>query len=225
MQANYDPIAKYYDPLSRLIFGDSIRRSQQFLLEAIPAGSNILIVGGGTGWILEDIMMQHQSGLNITYVEQSAKMMELSLKRDIGNNKVNFECQAIQNISLKGFYDVIILPFLLDNFTYPNIDRIIRKIEFNVTEDGSWLYADFTLKTENHWKKIMLKMMYSLFGRLCNLETYALPNSEACFLKNNYQVIHEATFFSGFISSIIYQKVNRNSRIIIPKSKIRNHKS
>ncbi|HSJ67453.1 MAG TPA: hypothetical protein VK921_07255 [Anditalea sp.] len=218
MQANYDPIAKYYDPLSRIIFGDSIRRAHQFLLEAIPSGSNILIVGGGTGWILEDIARQHNSGLNITYVEQSVKMMELSLKRDIGNNKVKFECQSIQNVILKGFYNVIILPFLLDNYTYPNIDRIIRKIESNVTEDGNWMIADFTLKTGNLWKKIMLKMMYGLLGPLCNLETYTLPDAEAFFLNNDYQVVHQDSFFSGFICSIIYQKAKQNSNKINHKS-------
>jgi len=225
MYANYDPIAKYYDPLSRLIFGKSIRRSQQFLLEAIPAESTILIVGGGTGWILEDISARHQSGLNITYVEQSVKMMEISKRRYVGLNRVVFRCQPIQSASLRGRFDVVIVPFLFDNFSPFTINHVFQKIDLLLNADGLWLFADFTSKAEKPWTKILLKLMYTIFGPLCNLETSSLPDSAASFQNNNYKIVREALFYKGFISSIIYRKTNPDSSIFKPNFEIIHQKS
>src|ERR1700761_821282 len=108
MAANYDNSAWFYDRLSRLIYGKALVRSQVYLLRYIPAGSIILIAGGGTGWILEEISKLHPSGLKITYVEISERMMALSRKRDIGGNQVNYVNKPVENVKAELPYDVVI---------------------------------------------------------------------------------------------------------------------
>ena len=49
MPANYDNSAWFYDRLSRVVYGKAIVRAQVYLLKEIPAGSTVLIAGGGTG--------------------------------------------------------------------------------------------------------------------------------------------------------------------------------
>jgi len=90
MRNNYDRIARYYDVLSRMVFFRAQLKAQIDQLHFIPANSSVLIVGGGTGWILEEIAKVHSSGLRITYVEISAKMLDLSRKRKVGANEVTF---------------------------------------------------------------------------------------------------------------------------------------
>src|ERR1700744_542206 len=97
MAANYDNSAWFYDRLSRLVYGKALIRSQIYLLKHIPKNSNILIAGGGTGWILEEIVKIHPSGLTITYVEVSANMMDLSKKRNVQSNKVTFIYEPVEN--------------------------------------------------------------------------------------------------------------------------------
>ncbi|KEO73787.1 class I SAM-dependent methyltransferase [Anditalea andensis] len=206
MRANYDTIAKYYDFFSRIVFGRSIRKSQLYLLQHIRPGTTILIIGGGTGWILEDITALHASGLRITYVEQSVSMMERSQKRNIGSNKVKFECKPIQDCTLIGRYDVVLVPFLFDNYAVASIELIIQTIEPHLTGTGVWLYADFTLHNCRIWTKLLVKLMYLIFKPICNLEVRTLPDISFCFDRNHYSAIHEASFYSGFISSIVYQK-------------------
>ncbi|RZL54089.1 MAG: methyltransferase type 12, partial [Pedobacter sp.] len=72
---NYDKIANQYDTLSRLVFFKSQVNAQINQLHNIPKDSSVLIVGGGTGWILEEIVKLHPSGIKIIYVEISAKML------------------------------------------------------------------------------------------------------------------------------------------------------
>ncbi|RZL39782.1 MAG: methyltransferase domain-containing protein [Pedobacter sp.] len=110
---NYDKIANYYDSLSRLVFGKSQLNAQINQLKNIKKNSSILIVGGGTGWILEEIGKRHPSGLKITYVEISAKMLALSKDRDYGANSVLFIHSSIEDFNLGDHFNIILTPFLL----------------------------------------------------------------------------------------------------------------
>jgi len=116
MAANYNNSAWFYDRASKLVYGRALVRAQVYLLRSIPAQSKILIVGGGTGWILEEIAKIHPSGLKITYVEVAPKMMALSKKRKPDDNGVDFINDAVENVALQNDYDVVITPFLFDNF-------------------------------------------------------------------------------------------------------------
>ncbi|WP_029204172.1 class I SAM-dependent methyltransferase [Pedobacter agri] len=110
---NYDKIANYYDSLSRLVFGKSQVNAQINQLKSITKNSSILIVGGGTGWILEEIGKRHPSGLKITYVEISAKMLVLSKDRDYGANSVLFIHSSIEDFNLEDHFNIILTPFFV----------------------------------------------------------------------------------------------------------------
>jgi ubiquinone/menaquinone biosynthesis C-methylase UbiE len=177
MQGNYDAVAGFYDPLSRLVFGKEIQRAHAFLLEAVPANARILIIGGGTGWILEDLGKLHNQGLHITYVEQSEKMMRRSRRRHAGDNQVTFIQAPIQAAVLDQRYDVVITPFLFDNFSAKTLEEVFGKIDFYLKGGGLWLFADFQLVRDNSRQKVLLKLMYLFFGLLCNIEASRLPDT------------------------------------------------
>jgi ubiquinone/menaquinone biosynthesis C-methylase UbiE len=205
MPANYDNAALFYDKLSRLIFGEALIRSQVYLLPFIPAGANILIVGGGTGWILEEIAKVHPSGLDITYVELSAKMTALSRKRKVGDNQLVFVNDAIENVRLDADYDVVITPFLFDNFTEGNLPEVFGHIHQALKQNGLWLCTDFQI-TGALWQKALLKSMYLFFKLLCGIETTKLPDITTQFAKHGYKKKSAKTFFADFMMSTQYQK-------------------
>src|SRR6202012_5694534 len=99
----------------------------------------------GTGWILEEIAKVHSSGLVITYVEVAANMMKLSQKRNAGDNEVVFINEAIENVPLANEFDVVITPFLFDNFTEENLQKIFKHIDKSLNPGGIWLITDFRL--------------------------------------------------------------------------------
>jgi ubiquinone/menaquinone biosynthesis C-methylase UbiE len=207
MPVNYDSIANVYDSLSRLIYGKHIVDAQVDLLKYIPKGSKVLIVGGGTGWILESIAELHSQGLEIDYVESSAKMLLLSQKKNCKGNIVNFIHKQIETCILSKQYDVIITPFLFDNFTGEAIDIAFQKMDESLVGKGLWLYVDFVSKEEQNalWQKFLLKMMYLFFGLISNVEIGELINMEPYFSKS-YQKEYEAKYFQKFIRSAVYRK-------------------
>ena len=205
MAANYDNSAWFYDRLSRMIYGKNLIRSQVYLLTHIPEGSNILIVGGGTGWILEEITKLYPSGLNITYVEISAKMMALSRKRDTGDNQVVYMNEAVENVNFQTNFDVVITPFLFDNFTEQTQEKVFAHIHSYLKSGCLWLNADFQL-TGKWWQAFLLGSMLLFFRLICGIESKQLPDTEKIFERHGYNVTDQKTFFGDFILSTIYQK-------------------
>jgi ubiquinone/menaquinone biosynthesis C-methylase UbiE len=205
MSANYNNSAWFYDRLSRVIYGRALIKAQIYLLKFIPANAAILIAGGGTGWILEEIAKRHPSDLDITYVEVAPNMMALSKKRHAGSNKITFINNAIENISLPHNFDVIITPFLFDNFTEQTLQKVFEHIHPSLKTNGLWLNTDFQL-TGKWWQKALLKSMFLFFKILCNIEASKLPDIEKHFTQHGYKAFSQQTFFKDFIISTAYQK-------------------
>ncbi len=205
MAANYNNSAWFYDALSRVVYGRSLVRAQVWLLEYVPENANILIVGGGTGWILEELTRVHPSGLTITYVEVAANMVALSKKRITGNNHVSFITNAIENVVLPMDFDVVITPFLFDNFTEQTLQRVFCHIHKALKPGGIWLNCDFQL-TGRWWQNVLLKTMFVFFRVICKIEASQLPDINTRFEEKNYKMVDEKTFFGKFVLSRVYKK-------------------
>jgi ubiquinone/menaquinone biosynthesis C-methylase UbiE len=207
MPANYDNSASFYDRLSRLVFGKALVNAQTWLLPRIPENATVLIVGGGTGWILEEITKLHPSGLNITYVEISAKMMALSRKRGTGANNIEFINKAVENAGLPADFDVVITPFLFDNFTEESLTGIFQHIRQTLKPGGMWFNIDFQL-TGKWWQYVMLKSMLLFFKVLCGVPSWRLPDVGKQFGKFGYEVVDEKNFFGDFVVSRMYKNAH-----------------
>ena len=208
MAANFNNSAWFYDRLSRLVYGRAVINAQVYLMQYIPADSKILIVGGGTGWILEIITNVHASGLSITYVEVSANMMALSKKRNAGANQVVFITDAIENIFLPADFDVVITPFLFDNFTEQTTEQVFDHIHALLKPNGLWLNCDFQL-TGKWWQGLLLRSMILFFRIVCNIEASRLPDIEKYFEQHDYKTIAGQTFFGDFIISKVWRGIGR----------------
>jgi SAM-dependent methyltransferase len=205
MPANYDNSASFYDKLSRLVFGKALVNAQAWLLPQIPKNANILIVGGGTGWIFDEITKLHPSGLSITYVEISAKMMALSRKRNFGANTVEFINKAVEDAGLPADFDIAITPFLFDNFTEDTLPGIFQHIHQSLKPGGLFLYTDFQL-TGKWWQYAMLKSMLLFFKVLCGVPSWRLPDVSKQFGKFGYEVMDEKNFFGDFVVSRVCKR-------------------
>jgi ubiquinone/menaquinone biosynthesis C-methylase UbiE len=207
MPNNYNGIARFYDFLSRLIFQRTIVEAQVGLLKQIPANSSVLIVGGGTGWVLEELAKIHSKGIEITYVEKSGEMIKLAKKKNYKKNKVEFIHQGIEEYIADKKFDVILTAFLFDNFLIDKIEFVFSKLDALLKQRGFWLFADFRNDDRRgpFWQKLLLKTMYLFFKITCNIETPHLVNMDS-FFTGEYNKIFEAFYFSRFIKASIYSK-------------------
>ncbi|GLU55698.1 class I SAM-dependent methyltransferase [Dyadobacter frigoris] len=208
MDTDFDIVARPYDFISRLVFGDALVRAQVSLLFQISPESRILIVGGGTGWILEEISKIHPSGLEIIYVESSSKMIELSKNRIRKNNNISFINAPIESYQIEKLFDVIITPFFFDLFKNDKIEILFSGLNEKLKKDGLWLYTDFvpTKYQTKIWQKLLLKTMYLFFGILSKVEASELVDMDFYFTEK-YSKISDRWFYGKFVRSITYKKI------------------
>ncbi|TBO40062.1 class I SAM-dependent methyltransferase [Pedobacter kyonggii] len=207
MNNNYDKIAGHYDALSRLVFFKSQVNAQINQLPYIQEGNSILIVGGGTGWILEELS-KICTGLKIVYVEISAKMIALSQKRNYKNNHVEFVNIGIEDFKTDVLFDAILTPFLFDNFAEQRAAKVFEQLNEYLKKDGLWFLVDFSLnKTNgNWWKWLLLRSMYGFFKLLDIVEAHQLIDMNPYFLKASYLTVEERLYYGGFIKATIFRK-------------------
>jgi hypothetical protein len=204
MERSYNAVAWFYDRLSRLLLGRAPLNAQLYLLGAIPANSNLLIIGGGTGWILESLAALHPSGLTITYIDASSKMVAIAQRRKTGANKITFITEYVERARLDGVYDVVLTPFLFDNFKEDSLDKIFAHIDSHSGAVTRWLWCDFR-STDSVWQKAVLATMYLFFRAFCAIEATHLPHIEACFRRHGYRAVENKTFMNGFIIAGVYK--------------------
>ncbi len=205
---NYDPIARYYDWLSRLFFGRSEIDAQVGMLKYVAAGSRVLIVGGGTGWILEELAAIHPAGLRIVYVEPSGKMMDLSRNRNYGENDVVFVQLPVEQWVTEERFDVILTGFVFDNFTADRTGFVFRLLDGLLRGGGYWLFAEFCLQkgVGKFWQALMLKTMYWSARLVCRVEASQLTDAEPLFAAAGYRQLERAYYYARFIKAIVYEK-------------------
>jgi SAM-dependent methyltransferase len=229
---NYDIIARRYDFLSRLIFRQAQVRAQAELLCRLGDGTKVLIVGGGTGWILEALAAVRPSGLEITYVEISGNMLELARKRDYRQNDVVFVHapieqwvpapraakggqaeHAVTGEGAEGMatgerFDSILTGFLFDNFSPGRAGRVFHLLDSMLEKGGAWLFTDFFYQKGRGrlWQGLLLKAMYLFFGLVSKVEAKELTDMVPFFTGAGYREVYAAFHYGGFIKAIAYQK-------------------
>ncbi len=201
MESNFDKVAGTYDGLARLIFGNSIKKSQVHFLNRIPDSAKVLIVGGGTGWILEELGSIKEN-LSIDYVDSSNKMMELSKSRNAGGNHVNFIKGSYHQIQ-SGSYDTIITNFFLDVFDEVELASAIEHFTKLLSDKGIWICTDFQ-KTGRLYHKVLLWSMHRFFNMLANLQAKKLADFRKLLLNQGLQENERKEYFNGLIYSAIY---------------------
>lgn len=203
----FSKLSGIYDSIATIVFGQAILISQKAHLESIPSGSNILIVGGGTGKILTEILSNNPEA-KIVYLEISQGMIEKA-KRRIKSMKcsgnVQFILGGMDDLPKLTKYDVVITAYFLDMFSNDSVYDIMKKLNNSLINNGSWLFIDFR-KTDLGWQKLLMKIMYYFFRISCSIEAKHLPETKSRFVQLGFVNSKSELFYHGMIEAINYQK-------------------
>lgn len=207
MANNYNSIAKYYDTLSRVVYQRAIIKAQVFLIQFVKDNDRILLVGGGTGWILEELSKLQRKNITVVYVEKSAAMIKLAKKKATPHIKTTFMLQPIEYYTSTDKFDVVLTPFLFDNFKKDKISILFTKLDGFLKPRGIWLYADFVNDgtQKKLWQQFLLRSMYKFFRLTADIETQELIDMKPYFT-NKYQLLSAQLYYKKFIQAIAYRK-------------------
>ncbi len=202
MKNNFNLVAPLYDFIAKLVFGNKLEHAQRLFLSHIKRGDKVLIVGGGTGRILE--WLPEIEALQICYVEQSAAMLKRAKMRTHIKGNVSFVEDDVLNTD--GLYDVVISNFLLDCFEEEKLERIINHFKGLLTRDGTLYVTDFCVPSKTR-QKLLMKTMHLFFKLTSRLESKKIKDINQHILRNGMKTQKEVVLFEGLIFSRVYQKL------------------
>ena len=200
---NFDRVAPIYDKLVGIVFGKAMRHAQTRFLKKIGAHSKVLILGGGTGWLLAELLSMRPD-CQVIYIDASRKMIDLAQKK-VGPNSQNvtFIHGTEKQIPASASFEVVITHFYLDLFEQHSCAQVCAVIR-NYCHPGSlWISCDF--ENRAWWHGITLRVMYIFFGLTSNLRTKRLPNWKACIQDTGFAKIRVAYYSGNFICSALYK--------------------
>jgi tRNA (cmo5U34)-methyltransferase len=207
---NFDTVAWCYDFLSSIVFGNKIKQSQLILLDQVKNDDRVLIIGGGTGWIINELLKLKRVK-TIDYIEASKSMLEKakSIRPIYTDVIINFIHGDENSSKDDEQYDAIIACYFFDQFQLIRLEFIISKLVRALKPNGKLLVADFNLSPSSPVKhKAVVKIMYLFFYLTCRLEAKRLINFREVLEKFN--LINESSFLTcnGLMLSEVYRKNN-----------------
>ena len=205
MARGFDWIAPYYDFLARLAFGKNIRRCQLEYLDKIPSGGNVLILGGGTGWILTELFKVNPT-CRVLYVEASVKMLEKAKTRNdvLPSSQVIFIHGTERNLKQIADvrFDTVITNFYFDLFTSTSLRAVLENITRSINPGSKLLVSEFVERSR--WQRLLLFVMYHFFKWTCSIEASRLPDWQGELKRHGFTERDTKMFCNGFMKSSLY---------------------
>jgi ubiquinone/menaquinone biosynthesis C-methylase UbiE len=205
MSSGFDRLAPYYDSLARLVFGKSIRRCQTMYLHKIPAAASVLILGGGTGWLLEELLKINH-GCEVWYVESSEKMIERARARvrSASTRTIHFVHGTEKNLRhlSEVQFDAVITNFYFDLFDEEGLNVALFDVENRIQAGAVLLVSEFV--DRKWWMRLLLFLMYAFFRLVGAMKTKSLPDWQKQLLRMGFVKTYSSSFYFGFIQSCVY---------------------
>lgn len=220
-QISFDKVALVYDLLAKIAFGKKIKKAQHHYLSLIPDNSHVLIIGGGTGWILTDILSLKKNIQHITYLEASVAMLDQTRQKltiyKASHTDLHFPTITLihgteDDIPTGNDYDVIITNFFLDVFQETELQAVMQKLLISLKTNGIWLFSDFNISKKpmnGWWQGLWIKSMYWFFKITCNLNAIHLPDFAKHFYELGFTQTHSQYFFHEMMVAKVYRNANR----------------
>ena len=216
--AGFDRVAPIYDLLAQLVFGNRLNRAKVQFFSHICPGERVLIIGGGTGWILPQILEKIGETGSVLFVEASAKMMSKARHRirlHPMRNRVRFLHGRHDAIPVDHEFDHIHTHFFLDLFDQEGLQEAIGSLDGFLPLGGKWFLTDFS-PPRHSWNFLgrwLIGLMFLFFRVVCGIDGKKLPDYHSALEQAAYGKLAERTIWDGMIGSFLYQKKEMSSKL------------
>ena len=207
--AGFDRLAAFYDPLARLVFGRALVRAQRAALAGLPEGApRVLIIGGGTGWVLGEIWRQRPAA-HVCYLEASPRMLARARAwqqrhAPARGAQVAFRLGTEAALLPPEAYDAVLTFFFLDLFDANRLRAVLARLAAVRRPGAPWLLADFR-NAAGWWQPALLAFMYRFFRLTTGIGARRLPPIHAELARLGLRQQEQRLFFGGMIAAGTWQ--------------------
>jgi ubiquinone/menaquinone biosynthesis C-methylase UbiE len=204
---SFDVLAKPYQWLERVCFGDTLHAARTAHLSKLGAPQRALLLGEGDGRFAQALRKSYPH-CELTIVDGSAAMLALCARRLGGQRGVTWFNGDVRHFEPQGQYDVITTLFFLDCFVDHDQRALISRLARHLAPTGRWLHADFALNAEGPISTLRnrawLWALYRGFRALTDIQATALNDPSPAFDACGLHVQHERRFRAGLVHSTLF---------------------
>ena len=200
---DFDRVAGWYDGAARLVFGSAQRDAQRAALASLPPGApHLLILGGGSGWVLGEVWRRRPAA-TVLYLEASAAMLrqaEAVVQQQWPTHRAQVEFRSGTEAALTTTeqFEAVLTFFVFDCMEPAALESAVARLAASLRPDGVWLVAEFT-PPRRWWQRALQGVMYAFFRVAARLAARQLPDYEAALAAWGWQPQEVSYFFGGTI--------------------------
>lgn len=205
----FDLLAKPYEPLERLCFGNALVRTRCHFLQHLSNCKRGLLIGDGDGRFSSKLLQTNRA-ISLDSIDISPAMLNRATRRLPQSSRNRLQpivADALQYSYPIDYYDFLALNFVLDCFTQTQVHQLLPKLENALRTNGLILYSDF--RDETAWQRIILKVLYLCFKATTGLQTRSLPKIN---WSPRIQKLDEKRFKRGLLETQLLRKSNAAAR-------------
>lgn len=204
----FDRVAWCYDALAGLVFGRALKRAQRAALAGLPAGApHVLILGGGTGWVLGEVLRRRPRA-TVLYLDASARMLtraraRLAREGRPAAGQVEFRHGTQAALGPGEQFDAVVTFFVLDCLAAPDVAAALARLRAAQRPGAPWLLAEFR-PARRGWRRALLTLMYAFFWLTTGLRARELPDLHPALARLGLRPTQCATFFGGAVEATVF---------------------
>lgn len=191
----YRLVAPFYSALSRLVFGDQLKKSKTIFLKDVVA-KKILFIGGGDGSDYQEI----QKEIRGEFWELSAAMLEKA-RKNLFKSGLDFH---LGNFKSAQKFDLICLPFVLDTMPDEELESFLFSLKKNLDPDGKVVLSDF-FEPVNFRQKVLHQLMMRFFRLTTGHRRKDIPGYEVAFEKAGFCLSQEEKLMKGWVKAQLWK--------------------
>lgn len=201
----YNRIAWLYDRLSRSCLGKEFTASKYTYLERLQVGQTILILGGGSGENLPEIVERIGAKGSVYYMDASTSMIQRAKRRFQGGIPLNIE--FIHNADFSQLStinpDIILTQYFLDVLSDKQLWVLFDQLAAIGDKHTEWIFVDFYAIPEKQW---LINMLIGLFRVLVDHPRKDLPDYGYFFDRWGWEEKEAYSFKEGFIHAKVFRR-------------------
>ncbi len=212
----FDRVAWCYDALSALVFGPALKRAQRTALHGLPPGApHVLILGGGTGWVLTAVLRRRPQA-TVLYLEASPKMLararaRLAREHPKATARIEFRHGTQAALGQAERFDALITFFVLDCIASPDLPGALAQLRAAQRPEAPWLLADFR-PARHGWRKALLTLMYVFFRLSTGLRARKLPDLGTALAGLGLRPVQQTRFYADAVEAVIFSETRTTHR-------------
>ncbi|SHM64768.1 Methyltransferase domain-containing protein [Cyclobacterium lianum] len=208
---HYRLLAPFYEKLGHLILGQDFPSSKMAFLEEVSSGDQVLVLGGGAGINIPDVLQRCGEKGKVTYMEASASMIRKCKSRlsDDLLKRISFVHADSPDILPEVTFDVVITQYFLDVLPDEKITQIFAAVHTRIDRHSRWIFADFFPLAA---KRLQLKAMIVAFSLLTGHQRNDLPDYDTFFSNWGWFEKSRKEFCRGFYQARVYSLDPRSIR-------------